>query len=312
MNVVFMGTPQFAVVSLKKLLAENINIVSVVTTPDKQKGRGLKIQSSPVKLEAIDHNIPVLQPEKLKDPEFYNQVKQLNPDLIIVVAFKILPESIFTIPPLGTINLHGSLLPKYRGAAPINWAIINGETETGVTTIFINKQVDTGNIISNAKIGISENMTAGELHDEMAKVGADLLFDACLAISEHKVKTKIQEENKVILAPKIFKEDCLINFNQHAKNVHNFIRGLSPYPSAYSVMNDKVVKLFESRIFENRNDRSELPGTIIDIIDNKLIVQCKQSSISLNEIQIEGKRKMKTEDFLKGSRFQKGDQFKYK
>ena len=304
-----MGTPQFAVISLKKLFAEKINIITVVTVPDKQKGRGLKIQSSLVKLEAIEHNIPVLQPEILKDPEFEKQLKQLKPDLIIVVAFRILPESIFTIPPLGTINLHGSLLPKYRGAAPINWAIINGETETGATTIFINKQVDTGNIINTAKIEISENMTAGELHDEMAVVGADLLFEACLAISENKVTTKMQDESQASLAPKIFKENGKINFNQHAKDVHNFIRGLSPYPSAFTFINDKVVKLFESRIIEIRNKRTELPGTIIDIKDNKLIIQCAQSSISLNEIQIEGKRKMKIEEYLRGSRLEIGDQF---
>ena len=190
MKVVFMGTPLFAVVSLKKLLEEKINIVAVVTTPDKQKGRGLKIQSSPVKLEAVNHNIPVLQPEKLNDPEFQQQLQQLQPDLIVVVAFRILPEAIFSIPPLGTINLHGSLLPKYRGAAPINWAIINGESETGVTTIFIKKRVDTGNIIDNHKINISENMTAGELYDKMAASGADLLLKTCIDISNKFVLCK--------------------------------------------------------------------------------------------------------------------------
>ncbi|MCK5032228.1 MAG: methionyl-tRNA formyltransferase [Calditrichia bacterium] len=304
-----MGTPQFAVVSLKKLLEEKINIIAVVTAPDKQKGRGLKILPSPVKSEAEKYNIPVLQPEKLKDPVFQHQLQQLNPDLIVVVAFRILPELIFAMPPLGTINLHGSLLPKYRGAAPINWAIINGETETGVTTIFINKQVDTGNIISNAKVKISENMTAGELHDEMAIVGAGLLFDTCLAISENTVQTKMQDESLASLAPKIFKENCKIDFNHQAKNLHNFIRGLSPYPTAYAFMNGKMVKLFESSIFEEHNNRNESPGAIVDIIENNLIVQCAQSSISVNEIQIEGKRKMKTEEYLRGSRIEIGAQF---
>ena len=304
-----MGTPQFAVVSLKKLLEEKINIIAVVTAPDKQKGRGLKILPSPVKSEAEKYNIPVLQPEKLIDPIFQHQLQQLNPDLIVVVAFRILPELIFAMPPLGTINLHGSLLPKYRGAAPINWAIINGETETGVTTIFINKQVDTGNIISNAKVKISENMTAGELHDEMAIVGAGLLFDTCLAISENTVQTKMQDESLASLAPKIFKENCKIDFNHQAKNLHNFIRGLSPYPTAYAFMNGKMVKLFESSIFEEHNNRNESPGAIVDIIENNLIVQCAQSSISVNEIQIEGKRKMKTEEYLRGSRIEIGAQF---
>jgi len=301
MKVVFMGTPQFAVVSLKKLLEEKINIIAVVTAPDKQKGRGLKIHSSPVKLETIKHNIPVMQPEKLKDPVFQKQLQQLNPDLIVVVAFRILPESIFAMPPLGTINLHGSLLPKYRGAAPINWAIINGETETGVTTIYINKQVDTGNIINNAKVEISENMTAGELHDEMAIVGAGLLFETCLDISKGTVKTIMQDESLVSLAPKIFKENCKINFNQPAYKVHNFIRGLSPYPAAFTFINGKMTKLFESRLFEEQNDRFNLSGVVVDILDNKLIVQCANSSISCTGIQVEGKRKMTINEYLRGS-----------
>jgi methionyl-tRNA formyltransferase len=205
MNVIFMGTPQFAVVSLKKLLQEKINIIAVVTAPDRQKGRGLKLQPSVVKQEAVKNNILVLQPEKLKDDAFLNQLKQLKPDLIIVVAFRILPESIFSIPPLGTVNLHGSLLPKYRGAAPINWAIINGETETGVTTIFINKQVDTGNIIDSRKINITSDMTAGELHDKMAQIGADLLLDTCLSIKSGNVSPQKQDERLATPAPKIFK-----------------------------------------------------------------------------------------------------------
>jgi len=205
MNLVFMGTPQFAVVSFKKLLNSNINISAVVTAPDKRKGRGLKVQSSPVKLEAIKHNIPVLQPEKLKEDNFINQITEIQPDFIVVVAFRILPKVIFEIPPLGTINLHGSLLPSYRGAAPINRAIMNGEKETGVTTFFIKKQVDTGNIIDCHTIPIGKNMTAGELHDIMAETGANLLVKTCKSIMSGNEQPKKQDESKVTLAPKIFR-----------------------------------------------------------------------------------------------------------
>jgi methionyl-tRNA formyltransferase len=310
MKVVFMGTPQFAVVSLKILLEEKINVVAVVTAPDKRKGRGLKIHSSPVKLEAVKHNIPVIQPEKLKDPEFKKRLQKLNPDLIVVVAFRILPEEIFSMPQRGTINLHGSLLPKYRGAAPINWAIINGETETGVTTIFIKKDVDTGDIINNQKVEISENMTAGELHDELASLGAKLLLKTCIDISNGIAITKIQDEGLASAAPKIFKEICKINFDQPAKKVHNFIRGLSPYPAAYTFINEKMVKLYLSRIYEDHNKRRELPGVIVDILENMLIIQCVNSSISIGEIQVEGKRKMKIDEYLRGNRIEKNMQFK--
>lgn len=300
MNVVFMGTPQFAVVSLKRMLAENINVVAVVTTPDKKKGRGLKIHASPVKVEAIKHRIPVLQPDKLKDSDFYQQLSQLRPDLIAVVAFRILPENIFTLPPLGTVNLHGSLLPKYRGAAPINWAIINGETETGVTTIFIKKEVDTGNIIDSQKIKISENMTAGELHDEMADIGAKLLIRTCQKIEEGRVQPTIQDETLATPAPKIFKDNCKIHFNLPAQQVHNFIRGLSPYPAAFTLLDGKMVKLFDSRIIETQNNKQDKPGTIIDIKGNRLIVQCDKGLISIGEIQMEGKRRIQIDEFLRG------------
>ena len=233
MRVIFMGTPEFAVVSLRKLLEANTNIVTVVTVPDKPKGRGLKLQPSAVKIAALAANIPILQPESLKDPKFIQKLYNSKPDLIIVVAFRILPEEVFTIPPLGTVNLHGSLLPKYRGAAPIHWAIINGEKITGVTTFFIKKEVDTGNIIETIEIPIPSNMTAGELHDIMAAKGAEILLETCRKIEKGSVTTRIQNHSLATKAPKIHQEDCLIDFNQPAEKVHNFIRGLSPYPSAY-------------------------------------------------------------------------------
>ena len=301
-----MGTPQFAVVSLNKLLESEFNIIAVVTAPDKEKGRGLKIQPSPVKLEALKHNIPVLQPEKLKDEQFLSRLNALKPDLIIVVAFRILPESVFSLPPLGTINLHGSLLPKYRGAAPINWAIINGEKETGVTTIFINKQVDTGNIIDSRKIQITENMTAGELHDKMAVVGSELLIDTCNAIKSGSVHTKIQNENLASAAPKIFKEHCRIDFCQPAQRVHNFIRGLSPFPGAYSYITGKVIKLFNSRLSDYKNEDNQIPGTILEINDTTIMIRCLNDSISVTEIQIEGKRRMRIDEYLRGHKMEIG------
>ncbi len=300
MKVIFMGTPQFAVVSFKKLLEEKINIVAVVTTPDKQKGRGLKIQSSPVKLEALQHNITVLQPSKLKDESFIDQLKEFTPELIVVVAFRILPEIVFELPKLGTINLHGSLLPKYRGAAPINWAIINGEKETGVTTFFIKKQVDTGNIIDSLSIPIGDTMTAGELHDVMADVGAELLVKTCRSIECGDVNTKKQENGDVTSAPKIFRQDCLVNFNQPVKKVHDFIRGLSPYPSAHTNLQGKMFKLYNSNVFDQKSKSILQPGSILRIDKNTIIIQCNPGTISIAKVQLEGKRKMDVSDFLRG------------
>ncbi|MFC2088592.1 methionyl-tRNA formyltransferase [Calditrichota bacterium] len=309
MKVIFMGTPQFAVVSLKKLLVEKFNIVAVVTAPDKEKGRGLKIQSSPVKLEALRHNIPVLQPSKLKDEKFCHQLRDYAVDLIVVVAFRILPEAVFELPEKGTINLHGSLLPKYRGAAPINWAIINGEKETGLTTFFIKKQVDTGNIIDRKKIPIDDNMTAGELHDIMATVGAELLVDTCRSIETGSVKTKIQDDNQVTLAPKIFRKDCIINFNQPAKKVHDFIRGLSPYPSAHTYLDIKMIKFYLSKVFDVNDYSCFPPGSIVQINKNELILKCNPGSISIGEVQLEGKKRMTVSDFLRGYPIAQGIKF---
>ncbi len=293
-----MGTPEFAVVSLKKLFSESLNIVAVVTAPDKQKGRGLKIQSSPVKVEAIQHNIPVLQPNNLKDEEFISQLKTLAPDLIVVVAFRILPEIVFGMPSLGTINLHGSLLPKYRGAAPINWAIINGEKETGVTTFFIKKKVDTGSVIERGTIPIGDNMTAGELHDQMAYIGADLLIHTCRLIESGSVKTKIQNSDDVSLAPKIFRKDCKINFELPALQIHNFIRGLTPYPAAHTFLNGKMIKLFKSYVHDENTELQA--GAIVGISDHNLIIQCASGCICICEVQLEGKKKMPVEDFQRG------------
>ncbi len=322
MRVIFMGTPEFAVVSLNKLLSAGINIVAVVTVPDKPRGRGLQLQPSPVKIAAESAGLPVLQPPSLVDPQCIADLRAMKPDLIAVVAFKILPEEIFTMPPLGTINLHGSLLPKYRGAAPINRAIMNGETETGVTTFFIRKKVDTGNIIARSKITITPNMTAGELHDIMAAKGADLLLATIKSVENKSFILTTQDDSQVTKAPKIHKQDCEINFDQPAEKVHNFIRGLSPYPAAYTYINGKMIKLYKSRILDTGysirdrryaiGDKEALglsPGHIIEITNDELIISCRDSAIAIGEVQIEGKRRMSVAEFLRGHKLQVGDKF---
>ena len=309
MRVVFMGTPEFAVVSLNKLLLAGINIVAVVTAPDKPSGRGLKIQQSPIKKAAQASRLPILQPEKLSDPDFNINLSHFKPDLIVVVAFRILPESVFTLPPLGTINLHGSLLPKYRGAAPINWAIINGEKETGVTTFFIKKEVDTGNIIDMEKIPISPDMTAGELHDILAQKGADLLHTTLIKIEKGTVRTKKQDDSLASRAPKINRDDCLINFDTPVQKVHDFIRGLSPYPAAYTFLNGRRLRLFASRIWDPVTLKAK-PGTLTSISESRrLLIQCNPGIIAIAELQIEGKKRLPVEEFLKGKRIIAGTVF---
>jgi methionyl-tRNA formyltransferase len=309
MRIVFMGTPEFAVVSLKKLQAEGFDLVGVVTVPDKPKGRGQKMHSSPVKLAALEMGLPVLQPVKLKAPEFLNDLQALKPDLIVVVAFRILPAEVFTLPQKGTINLHGSLLPAYRGAAPINWAVINGDAETGATTFFIQEKVDTGNMIDQVRIPVGENMTAGEVHDRMAVEGAVLLAETCRRIKAGNVTPKVQDESLVSKAPKIFREDCRIDFNRPAREVHNFIRGLSPYPAPHCRKNGLQFKLFGSRVI-NETVRDEIPGTITEIPGNaELHIQCNTGQISISEIQMEGKRRMSVAEYLRGYKISVGERF---
>jgi methionyl-tRNA formyltransferase len=304
MRIVFMGTPQFAVDSLKKLLHCNYNIIAVVTAPDKPQGRGLKVVPSPVKQAALEANLPVLQPQLLKDIGFIAELKALRPDLILVVAFRILPEEVFGIPPLGTINLHGSLLPRYRGAAPINWAIIKGEKISGATTFFIRKEVDTGTIIDAVEVEIGPNMTAGELHDILAIKGADLLVRTCDRLVKGTIRTRKQDESLATKAPKIFKEDCLINFDQSVAAVHNFIRGLSPLPAAYTLQEGKKTRLFQTGIYSENNVQKS-PGSIVEIKKDELIIQCNPGLLAVREIQPEGKRRMKIEEYLRGHTLQK-------
>ena len=304
-----MGTPQFAVVSLKKMYASGLNIVSVITVPDKPVGRGLKLLPSPVKTEAIACGIPVLQPENLKDPEFLSKINEFAPDLMIIVAFRILPEILFTQARFGAVNLHGSLLPKYRGAAPINWAIINGETETGITTFFLKQKVDTGNIIAQKKIQITPTMTAGELHDIMAESGADLVLETIKQIQRGQVKTTIQEETEVSKAPKIFPEDCLIDFDKTAKKVHDFIRGLSPKPGAFTFYQNKRLQLFNSDIADPNKLSQPVGSLLVSDRSDSLMIQCNPGILSVRELKLEGKRRMPVEDFLRGHSIRPGTIF---
>ena len=264
LRIVFMGTPEFAVASLDALVKAKCNIVAVVTAPDKPAGRGMKLTESPVKKYAIRHHLPVLQPEKLKNPEFLSELKSLNADLQIVVAFRMLPEAVWNMPPMGTINLHGSLLPQYRGAAPINWAVINGEKETGVTTFKLKHEIDTGDILLQESFAIDDNETAGEVHDRMKEIGAKVLIETVRGLADGSLReipqsskenlqtsesdSRLTTHNSQLLkhAPKIFTQTCRIDWNKSIDEIHNLVRGLSPYPAAFTELGDKTIKIFSS------------------------------------------------------------------
>lgn len=306
LRIVFMGTPDFAVESLKALVENNYNIVGVVTAPDRPAGRGQKLKQSPVKEYATAVNIPVLQPEKLKNPEFLAELKALRADLQIIVAFRMLPEVVWNMPPMGSFNLHGSLLPQYRGAAPINWAVINGDKKTGVTTFFLQHEIDTGNIIQQAELPITEDDTAGSVHDKMMVLGAELVIKTVQAIENNEVNAIPQEEHSddkaLNPAPKIFKDDCKINWQQEAEIIRNHIRGLSPYPTAWTELkldNDKSlsVKLFSAQKDEN----IQLAAGDIKT-DNKtyIAVGTNTCAIKITDLQLAGKKRMKIEDLLRG------------
>lgn len=305
-----MGTPDFAVAPLKTLVEAGYNIVGVVTVPDKPAGRGQKVQSSPVKIYAQEKGLRILQPEKLKNPDFINEFVSLSPDIAVVVAFRMLPESIWSVPRLGTFNLHASLLPQYRGAAPINWAIINGEKKTGVTTFLIDKEIDTGNIIYREEIDIDSNDTAGDIHDKLMVIGAELVLKTVQSLTEQKVNPVdqqlfIQKGEQVKSAPKIFRETCRIDWTKTASEVHNFIRGLSPYPGAWTelIFEDGTsvqVKLLKSIEIEKNHQRTS--GSILIEGKNTFNVACNNGFISIIEMQLAGKRPMKINEFLNGLR----------
>ena len=303
-SIVFMGTPAFAVASLSALLAAKMNVVGVVTAPDKPGGRGMQLQQSAVKQFAITHNLPLLQPEKLKSPEFFEALSAWKPDLQVVVAFRMLPEKIWSFPPMGTLNVHGSLLPQYRGAAPINWAIMNGEKETGVTTFQLQHAIDTGDILLQDRIAISENMTAGELHDTMMEVGAHLLVKTLNGMINNSISSVPQSETvsgvEIKHAPKIFTKDCEINWELSVEKIHNHIRGLAPFPGAITKVDGKIVKLYSTNIVHEIPN--ELPGTFVTDGNTFAKFACKNGYLNINDIQWEGKKRMPIADFLRGYR----------
>lgn len=306
-RLIFFGTPDFAVASLEALINAEYNIVGVVTAPDKQAGRGMKITSSPVKQFAQRNDLFLLQPENLKDPSFYDQLKSLHPDLQVVVAFRMLPKEVWTLPSLGTINLHASLLPQYRGAAPINWVIINGEKETGVTTFFIDETIDTGNIIFNEKILIDPGETAGELHDRLMKSGAELVLKTVNSITDHEVRVVSQDlmTPDLILrkAPKITKEHCSINWNDSVTNIYNLIRGMSPHPCAFTTLTSSDGKSHYLKIykaFPELIDHPMNPGQVITDGKTYFKITTLDGCIQLIEVQPAGRKIMQIADFVRG------------
>ena len=306
MRIVFMGTPEFAVASLDALMVAGFRVVGVITAPDKPGGRGMQLQESAVKKYAVEHNLPVLQPVKLKDSFFIEQLKALAADLQVVVAFRMLPEIIWNMPTLGTLNLHGSLLPQYRGAAPINWAVINGEKETGVTIFKLKHEIDTGNILMQKSFPIAPTDSAGQVHDKMKMIGAELLVEAVQGLVKGTLNETPQSEFAISTlkpAPKIFKEDCEIDFTKTTAEVYNFIRGLSPYPTAFCKLEAKTLKIFSAEINEQFNlpPVSEmLPGQMQTDTKNYLAFACADGYIFAKEIQLEGKKRMSIADFLRG------------
>lgn len=300
MNIVFMGTPDFSIPSLKILFESKHKILAVVTQPDKERGRGQKVSFTSVKQFAVDNSIPVYQPEKLKgNSEFVEQMKSLQPDLFVVVAFRILPKEVFDIPKYGSFNLHGSYLPKYRGAAPIQWALIKGENETGLTTFKLAEKVDTGNIYLQEKLPIYTEDNFESLHDRMSERGAKMVFNTVNLIESGNYELKPQDNSLASPAPKITKDICLIDWNKSATEIHNLVRGLSPHPAAYFLFKEKVIKIYKTEICKELN----LKPLEFFQTKNELIVGCGKDAIQILEIQQEGKKRMGVEEFLRGFRF---------
>ncbi len=298
-----MGTPDFAVASLDALVQHGYNVVAVVTAPDKPAGRGLQLHQSAVKQYAVSKQIPVLQPEKLKNPSFLEELRSFKADLQVVVAFRMLPEVVWNMPPLGTINVHASLLPQYRGAAPINWAIINGETVSGVTTFKLQHEIDTGNILFTAEVPVRADETAGELHDALMQAGAEVLVKTVRALEMGDINGLPQQNvpvDSLKHAPKIFKEDCRIDWEAPMDVVYNRIRGLSPYPTAFTLLKDKTLKIFKAQ--KEPTQHTHAPGSLHT--DHKTFLKFAVTGgyIDLAEVQLEGKKKMGIEEFLRGWR----------
>lgn len=324
-RVVFMGTPEFAVATLEALIQDRIEVVGVVTVPDKPAGRGMQLQPSAVKQCALKHDIPVLQPEKLKDETFLKALSDLNADLFVVVAFRMLPEAVFSMPRLGTFNLHGSLLPQYRGAAPIHWAVMNGEKETGVTTFFIDKEIDTGHVIDYAKTDILPDESTGDVHDRLMQIGAELVVKTVHRIAGGDTQTKPQSEllqgEPLKPAPKIFKEDCRIDWTRSTREIHNFIRGLSPFPCAFTRYckgeEAMLLKIFKAKGEEINISALKAPKTStspqeqakvkLSTDGKRLWVHLPDGKIEILELQLQGKKRMSAQEFLKGFKVEQSD-----
>jgi len=295
-----MGTPEFAVPSLEILLAAGYPVVGVITATDKMGGRGgKKLLESAVKKCALKHAIPILQPKNLKSPEFQAELKALGADLQIVVAFRMLPVAVWDMPPQGTFNLHGSLLPKYRGAAPINWAVINGEAETGCTTFFLQQEIDTGDVLLQKRLPVGLNDTAGDVHDRMMLLGAELVLETVQLIEAGNYELQPQDGNLATPAPKLHRENCQIDFTQEVQQVHNFIRGLSPWPAAWTKLGEDQLKIIRTSMEEAAH--TQVPGTLLSDGRTSLRVACPGGYLHIHQLQLAGRKRMKTEDFLRGT-----------
>ncbi|MDN9636400.1 methionyl-tRNA formyltransferase [Clostridioides difficile] len=305
MKIVFMGTPDIAVPCLQKIIDEKYEILGVVTQPDKPKGRGKKLGMSPVKELAIENNIPVYQPVKARDKEFIDKIKSLNPDVIVVVAFgQILPKEILEIPKLGCINVHVSLLPKYRGAAPINWVIINGEEKTGVTTMYMDEGLDTGDMILKTEVNIDENITAGELHDKMMNIGAETLKETLRLIEEGNAPREVQNHEEFSYAPIMNKSLGNIDFSKSAREIHNLVRGVNPWPSAYTTYNDVIMKVWKTKVLDEKSTKDV--GTIIDVSKDGIKVSTIDNVLLIEEIQMPNKKRMLVGEYIKGNTIETG------
>ena len=306
MKIVFFGTPEFAVASLDAIVNAGHEVAAVVTMPDKPAGRGHHMFQSPVKIYALEHDIPVLQPEKLKSEDFIAQLRAIDAPLFVVIAFRMLPEIVWQMPRLGTFNLHGSLLPKYRGAAPINWAVMNGETETGVTTFFLKHEIDTGDIIDRVSLEIGPDENVGSVHDRLMELGAALTVKTINNIENGTLETIPQDTltgNQVPTpAPKIFKETCRIDWNREAQVVHNHVRGLSPYPAAWSALEGSMVKVFKTKLNPENAPTNIAPARYVVKDGSRMFVGCGDGAIEVLEVQPQGKRRMAIADYLRGAR----------
>ncbi|WP_339751817.1 methionyl-tRNA formyltransferase [Algoriphagus aquimarinus] len=303
LRIIYMGTPEFAVAGLELLVENGWNIVGVITAPDKPKGRGQKLIPSPVKEAALKLNLNILQPTNLKSPEFQDELRALKADLQIVVAFRMLPESVWNMPPLGTFNLHASLLPNYRGAAPINWAIINGDKETGVTTFFLKHEIDTGSIIYQEKVAILEEDDLGTVYEKLMNIGSKLVLKTVEDIAADKVQALPQDESKALHhAPKIFKETGEINWSNSAESIHNLVRGLSPYPAAWTRFDDKSCKIYKTQFSADQKTNKAI-GELQTDNKNYIKVQTGEGVLEILELQLEGKKRMKVDDLLRGYKF---------